>query len=97
MSESRVRQPFDQGENRNAEQIAVDSDAGGIVAALVEAVATRRDVDPLSLDPRLGDVIDADALRCVLRTADEDLEISFEYASCAVTVTGDGELVVRDA
>lgn len=66
--------------------------------SVVQAVATALGTDPLSLDERLYDVLDPDALD---RLFGDDGEaagprtLSFELAGCSVTVRGDGRIVVR--
>ena len=69
-----------------------------IGVSIAHAVATVCDVDPLSLEPRLYDVIDPDALGTLLasKTTDSDLRISFAFGTCAVTVTQAGEILVGE-
>ncbi|WP_253737440.1 HalOD1 output domain-containing protein [Halohasta salina] len=69
-----------------------------IGVSIAHAVATVCDVDPLSLEPRLYDVVDPDALETLLAsgTGDSDVRISFAFGSCAVTVTQNGEILVGE-
>lgn len=66
--------------------------------SVVQAVATALATDPLSLDERLYDVLDPDALDRLFATdgrSDGPQSLSFELAGCAVTVHGDGRIAVR--
>lgn len=66
--------------------------------SVVQAVATALDADPLSLDERLYDVLDPDALDRLFGDDGEATRprtLSFELAGCSVTVHGDGRIVVR--
>jgi len=66
--------------------------------SVVQAVATALGTDPLSLDERLYDVLDPDALdRLFDGEATRPRTLSFELAGCSVTVHGDGRIVVRRA
>lgn len=68
--------------------------------SVVEAVATALGTDPLSLDERLYDVLDPDALDRLFEGGGEETgprTLSFELANCSVTVHGDGRIVVRRA
>jgi len=68
--------------------------------SVVQAVATALGTDPLSLDERLYDVLDPDALDRLFGNDDEATgprTLSFELAGCSVTVHGDGRIVVRPA
>lgn len=92
--------------------IAADAPTGGhrtrhdfagerrLSTSVVEAVATALGTDPLSLDERLYDVLDPDALDRLLGGDGEAAgpqTLSFELADCSVTVHGDGRIVVRRA
>lgn len=58
-------------------------------SAIVRAVASVRDQDPLSLEP-LYDVLDPDALdSLVVLEASTDVTLSFRYAGCMVWVDAD--------
>lgn len=62
--------------------------AESISAAVVEAVATRKGVDPTELPP-LHDAIDPDALESVVATGADGggvFFVEFEFAGCIVTV-----------
>jgi hypothetical protein len=66
--------------------------------SIIRAVAAVSDVDPLSLQPRLYDVVDPDALKALLtaETASSSVEITFGFGSYEVTVRKDGEIIVRE-
>ncbi len=72
-------------------------EAQSVSLAIIQAVATVADVDALSLQPRLYDVIDPDALERLLCDGKSDslVEVSFEFGQYLVTVTNDNELVVQ--
>lgn len=55
---------------------------------ILEEVAAARGVDPISLDPPLGSVIDPDALDTLAQDEDQRVAIEFSYAGCHVAVTG---------
>lgn len=60
--------------------------------AVVGAVADTLETDPLELDP-LFETIESDALDKLLRSTDDtDVTVSFSYAGCDVTMTGDGRI-----
>jgi len=66
--------------------------------SVVQTVATALGTDPLSLDERLYDVLDPDALDRLFAGGGEEMgprTLSFELAGCSVTVHGDGWIVVR--
>lgn len=66
--------------------------------SVVQAVATALGTDPLSLDERLYDVLDPDALDRLFGGdcgAGGPRTLAFELAGCSVTVYGDGRIVVR--
>jgi len=69
-----------------------------ISVSVIRAVAAVSEVDPLSLEPRLYDVIDPDALEALVSsdTADGDVRISFPFGRYLVTVTGTGGITVRE-
>ena len=66
--------------------------------SVAHAVAAVRDVDPLSLEPRLYDVVDPDALETLLASGstDSDVRVSFVFAACAVTLTRGGEILIGE-
>lgn len=68
-------------------------DADSISMAVVDAVATATDTDPLELDAPLYEVIDTDALDRLVRT-DALRRVEFEYEGHVVEVRGDGEVAV---
>jgi len=64
--------------------------------SVVQAVATALGTDPLSLDERLYDVLDPDALDRLFGGEETGPRtLSFDLAGCSVTVHGDGRIVVR--
>jgi len=62
---------------------------------VLEAVTESADVDPLSLEPRLSDVIDPDALNALFAGPSNKLRVQFEYGEFLVTVESDGETTVE--
>jgi len=73
------------------------SEPQSVGGAVVQAVASVAGVDALSLQPRLYDVIDPDALETLLAdgSAERPVQISFEFGQYQVTVTNTNELFVR--
>lgn len=67
-----------------------------IGVSIIHAVASVSGVDPLSLQPRLYDVVDPDALERLLSSASSEVQITFRFGIYEVTVTGDGSIFVRD-
>lgn len=71
---------------------------GAVVSAVVEAIAAVRDVEPMELDVRLNDHVDADALERLYRHAREDargdLRLQFEVDGFVVGVRSDGLVTV---
>lgn len=70
-------------------------------AEVVERVAARERVDPVDLDVRLYDAIDADALEALTnRTGDgqvrSNVRVEFSYHGYAVTVDGNGRVIVDE-
>lgn len=59
---------------------------------LVSAVAERKGVDPIELEP-LYSVVDPDALDTIVGSGGESVELSFDYAGYRVTVEPDGVTV----
>ncbi len=65
-----------------------------ITMRIIYAVADVHDVEPTSLDPPLGSVLDLDALDALLRTdGDESVSVQFQYADCDVRVEADDVVV----
>lgn len=65
--------------------------------AIVNAVAAASDTDPLDMDP-LHTTVDTDALESLIaprRAAVGDLDITFEYHGCEVTVSSYGSLKIK--
>lgn len=73
------------------------SEPQSVGLAIIQAVAAVADVDALSLEPRLYDVIDPDALERVLSDSKPGsvVQVSFEFGQYLVTVTSDHKLTVR--
>ena len=73
------------------------SEPQSVGPAIIQAVASVADVDALSLQPRLYDVIDPEALEKLLSEEHPDslIEVSFEFGAYLVTVTNDGTLTVQ--
>ncbi|MFW6320321.1 MAG: HalOD1 output domain-containing protein [Halohasta sp.] len=73
------------------------SEPQAISVAIARAVASVSGVDPLSLEPRLYDAVDPDALVRLLTgdSTDGEVRITFPFGSHEVTVAGSGEIVVR--
>ncbi|ATW89589.1 hypothetical protein halTADL_2884 [Halohasta litchfieldiae] len=67
-----------------------------IDVSIIRAVASVSGVDPLSLEPRLYDVVDPDALKRLLNSASSEMRITFLFGVYEVSVTGDGHIFVRD-
>lgn len=74
------------------------SQSQSIGVSIVRAVATVADVDSLSLQPRLYDVIDPDALETLVSSSstESDVRITFQFGVYEVTVTQTGTIWVRD-
>lgn len=74
------------------------SESQPVCVSIIRAVASVSDVDPLSLQPRLYDVIDSDALETLLAAdpTDRSVQVTFSFGAYEVTVTNDGEIVVRE-
>jgi hypothetical protein len=63
----------------------------------IHAVATVAGVDPLSLQPRLYDVVDSDALEVlVTSTTQSDIRVTFMFGAYEVTVTQASEISIRE-
>lgn len=75
---------------------ALRGEADSISVAVVEAIATATDTDPLELDSPLYDVIDTDALDRLVRQ-DSLTRVEFEYEGHAVEIDGDGVIAVDGA
>ena len=65
----------------------------GATDGVVMAVSEMLEVDPITLDP-LTRTVDADALDALYESMGPEGRISFQYADCEVTVTGDGMVEV---
>ena len=85
-------------QDEQPQRFRYDRTEESISVSITRAVATVCNVDPLSLEPRLYDVIDPDALGTLLasKTPGSDVRISFVFGTCAVTVTQAGEILVGE-
>lgn len=74
------------------------SDRQSVAVSVIRAVAAVADVDPLSLRPRLYDVLDPDALEKLVGKAapESDVKIVFTLGLYEVTVTRRGTICVLD-
>ena len=61
---------------------------------VVEVVSNATGREPLAL-PQLYGAIDSDALDSLFRSSSVETSLTFAFADCEVTVTGDGEVVVK--
>ena len=73
----------------------IDADAP-VTVQIVEALAAHFDTEPTALEFSLADVVDPDALEALLESDADDLAVSFTVRGSAVTVTGDGTLLLSD-
>lgn len=76
-----------------------DAPSKSVTAAVVEAVAIHRDVDPTSLEPPLHDVVDTDALETLFaptRQGSRSGTVTFVYDGLEVTVDAGGTVDVDD-
>lgn len=64
------------------------------VHAILDAVATRAEVDPLDLPP-LYHSVDPDALVSLLESSNASVTVAFRYAGYEVTVVDGDEIDVR--
>ena len=84
--------------DRTTQRFSYDSsEPQSVGLAIIRALASVTDVDALSLEPRLYDVIDADALERLLgeTKTGSALTVSFEFGQHLVTITNDDELIVQ--
>lgn len=72
------------------------SDSQSIGVSIIRAVASVSGVDPLSLQPRLYDVIDPDSLERLFSSATCEMEMTFLFGTYEVTVTGGGDIFIQD-
>ena len=66
---------------------------------VIENVAGHKGTEALMLDPPLYEVLDPDSLDALFAGRDDpshDVQISFEYCGCTVTVSSDGHVLVED-
>lgn len=85
------------GATDRAEQTELQAEETDIVPTIIRAVADVRGEDELSFEPRLYEVIDPDAVEKCVESAKTSMELNFEFASCLVSVTGDGEIHVTES
>lgn len=67
-----------------------------LATIVVELVGELMDADPVTLDPPLNEVIDADALDQLLRSERADPHVEFTYQGFTVSVTPDRTVTVSD-
>lgn len=67
-----------------------------LVTALVQAVEAATGIDAIDLPP-LHDAVDPDALNALVRSTDQTLHVTFEYAGLAVAIEGNGEISLKDS
>lgn len=87
-------------ENRTATTVDWDPATDAACAAILEAVAEAKDVDPIEIDTPLYDVIDPDAVdRLFEKTGRQPGvrggQLSFRYEDCRITVYGEGAVTAR--
>ncbi len=88
-------QPVDETDQRAQTFSCDESGPQSVGLAIIQAVASVTDTDPLSLQPRLYDVIDPDALERLVSADNSGLvRISFEFGEHMVTVTNNRNIVV---
>ena len=70
-----------------------------VTLRIVDEIATREEVDPEDLTPRLYDVIDPDALETLFETPGSPIEgtVEFRYSGYDVAVHSDGRLEISTA
>ncbi|MCU4801749.1 hypothetical protein OB920_15320 [Halobacteria archaeon HArc-gm2] len=68
------------------------------VDRVLAAVAAAEETDPLSLQPPLGEVVDADALNALVTGSQDrsgaDVTVQFTYRGHDVTVGPDGDVTI---
>lgn len=62
-----------------------------LVPALLQAVEAATGIDAIDLPP-LHDAVDPDALNALVRSTDQSLHVTFDYAGLVVAIDGDGEI-----
>lgn len=71
------------------------NDSSDTAVDVVSAVARATNTDPLSLEPRLCDVVDPDALERVVES-EAVSAVTFDYDGHTVVVDGDGTVTVDE-
>ena len=68
-----------------------------VTLRIVDEIATRENVDPVELRPRLYDVIDPDALESLFAVNSKAVEgiVEFSYSGYRVAVHSDGRLDIE--
>ncbi|KAA9396533.1 hypothetical protein Har1130_17925 [Haloarcula sp. CBA1130] len=65
------------------------------ISQIVEAVTESEDVEPVTLEPPLAEVVDPDAVETLVEDSTaSDLEIRFEYHGHDILVDGSGRVQV---
>jgi len=101
MTDDHTPEPFEQSVDDGGGRIQTfsydASEPQSVTVRIIQAVASVADVDALSLQPRLYDVIDPDALERLIRGGHPEsvVEVSFEFGPYLVTVTNDSTLRVQ--
>lgn len=83
-------------QNERTTTFTYDGGDEGLSVAVLEAVASAADTDPIALEPRLYDVIDPESLEGCFETADDELVITFTFGEYKVTVVGNGRIFVSE-
>lgn len=85
-------------DRRDVFHVAFDPEDESVFVVLTEAVAVIQDTAPEALTP-LSDVLDVDAIEALFDRSPErqpnDLEVTFEYESLAVTIASTGDIWLR--
>lgn len=63
--------------------------------AVIESLEKATGIDGFELPP-LCDAVDPDALDTLITSGDRRTSVEFEHGGVAITVTGNGEIVVAD-
>ncbi|MFD1685837.1 HalOD1 output domain-containing protein [Halobellus litoreus] len=99
MSDERTKDPTDSNPDHETVRARYDWESTPPSTAIVETIAEATGDNPTALEP-LYESVDPDALNALLtsvpsRTAGRDLRISLSVDGHAITVFGDGGIVVR--
>jgi hypothetical protein len=75
-------------------QVVRTAEDESISHTVVMAVAEATDANPLTLDPKLSEIIDPDALNRLFSGREVNGEVAFTMGECRVRVQADGRVVV---